>query len=458
MKPKTPHFSHTLTTVALTTLTIGASSLIFRQLAPTPANAQQVTQEAKPDMTQSQRQEKGRQVIAEASKQAGQPALDKLEKDFPFLADSTLEYALGEVWARQVLDPKTRQLVAVSAMAAQGTLPQMKIHAGYALNYGVTRDELREVIYMMTVTSGFPRALNAANALQEVFDEHDKNQEKKMNTTNQVWFITGASKGLGLALAQELLQNGQRVAATSRDAEALKNVVGAHDDFLALEVDLNDENSVSKSIEQTIARFGRVDVIVNNAGYGQLGTLEELSDAEARTNFDVNVFGALNVVRAAMPHLRAQKSGQIFNISSVGGYTGSFAGWGIYCATKFALSGLSEALAAEAAPFGIHVTIVYPGYFRTEFLDSGSLGKPTHPIEAYQNARESEAYHESIKGEQPGDPRKAAQVMIDVAAADAPPVHLFLGADAYDMAAQKMEQVQADLDAWKELATATDVD
>ena len=280
-----------------------------------------------------------------------------------------------------------------------------------------------------------------------------------MNNTPQIWFITGASKGLGLALIQELLQAGHQVAATSRDLAALTEAVSAQSDsFLPLEVDLMDEASVGDAIAQTVAKWGRVDVVANNAGYGQLGTLEELSDAEARQNFDVNVFGLLNVTRAAMPQLRAQGSGHVFNIGSVGGYTGGFAGWGVYCATKFAVAGLSEALAAEAAPFGIVVTIVYPGYFRTEFLNEISLGKPKNPIAAYTKARESETFHEGVKGNQPGDPIKAARAMIEVAASDAPPLHLFLGADAYDMANQKIEQVQADLSAWQAMATATDVD
>ena len=279
-----------------------------------------------------------------------------------------------------------------------------------------------------------------------------------MNNTTQIWFITGASKGLGLALIQELLQSGHAVAATSRDASALTEAVSAQtDNFLPLEVDLMDETSVGDAIAQTVAKWGRVDVVVNNAGYGQLGTLEELSDAETRQNFDVNVFGLLNVTRAAMPQLRAQGSGHVFNIGSVAGYNGGFAGWGVYCATKFAVAGLSEALAAEAAPFGIGVTVVYPGYFRTEFLNETSMGKPNNPIAAYTKARESEEFHEGVKGNQPGDPSKAARVMMEVAATDNPPLHLFLGADAYAMAHQKIEQVQSDLSAWKATATATDV-
>ena len=280
-----------------------------------------------------------------------------------------------------------------------------------------------------------------------------------MNNTQQIWFVTGASKGLGLALVEELLKSGHKVAATSRQLSALTGAVSAQtDNFLPLEVDLLDESSVKSAIEQTTEKWGRLDVLVNNAGYGQLGTLEELSDPEARQNFDVNVFGLLNVTRAAMPQLRAQKSGHVFNIASVGGYNGGFAGWGIYCATKFAVAGLSEALAAESALFGVGVTIVYPGYFRTEFLDGGSLNLPENPIAAYTNARESQAFHEGIKGNQPGDPVKAAQVMIEVAAQEKAPLHLFLGADAYQMAQQKIEQVQADMNAQQTAATATDIE
>ena len=279
-----------------------------------------------------------------------------------------------------------------------------------------------------------------------------------MNNTTQIWFITGASKGLDLALAQELRKAGHQVAATSRDLSALTGAVSEETDgFLPLEVDLMNEASVGDALAQTVAKWGRVDVVVNNAGYGQLGTLEELFDAETRANFDVNVFGLLNVTRAAMPQLRAQESGHVFNISSVGGYSGGFAGWGVYCATKFAVAGLSEALAAEAAPFGIGVTIVYPGYFRTEFLNETSMGKPNDPIAAYTKARESEAFHEGVKGNQPGDPAKAARVMMEAATSDTPPLHLFLGADAYEMADKKIGQIEADLSAWKARATSTDL-
>lgn len=273
----------------------------------------------------------------------------------------------------------------------------------------------------------------------------------------KVWLVTGASKGLGLVLVQQLLSEGYKVAATSRTTEALIAAVGTDKaDFLPLEVSLTSEQSVNDAIAQTIGKFGAIDVVVNNAGYGQFGTLEELSDEESRRNFDINVFGSLNVIRSVMPHLRAQGSGHIFNIASIGGYIGNFAGWGIYCATKFAVAGFTESLAAEAKDFGIHATVVYPGYFRTDFLSKESMAVAANPIAAYEAARASQAQHQNdINGNQQGDPQKAAELMIRVAAAEQPPVHLFLGQDAYDMAELKNGMVQADMLAWKKEGTAT---
>jgi NAD(P)-dependent dehydrogenase (short-subunit alcohol dehydrogenase family) len=275
--------------------------------------------------------------------------------------------------------------------------------------------------------------------------------------SSKVWLVTGASKGLGLSLTKKLLAGGYRVAATSRRKTALLEAVGAESArFLPLAVDLEDEKSVQDAIAATLEHFGTLNVVVNNAGYGQTGTLEELSDAEARQNFDVNVFGLLHVVRHAMPHLRAQGSGHIFNIASIGGYDGRFAGWGIYCATKFAVAGLSEGLAAEVNQFGVGVTIVYPGYFRTNFLAGDSLKTPLRPIDAYQEARASEQVHQrEINGSQPGDPEKAAAVLMRVAGEAAPPLHLFLGEDAFGRAHRKIESVQAQLEQWKELTVST---
>ena len=276
--------------------------------------------------------------------------------------------------------------------------------------------------------------------------------------TQKVWFVTGASKGLGLTLVKRLLNEGHSVAATSRNVSELKSAVDSESaSFLPLEMDLINEASVSESIKKTADHFGKIDIIVNNAGYGQLGTLEELTDEESRKNFDTNVFGSLNVIRKAMPYLREQKNGHIINIASIGGLSGDFPGWGIYCATKFAVVGFTESLAAEAKEFGINATVIYPGYFRTDFLTGGSLRTPESEIEAYQTAREVQAAHEKeINGNQPGDPEKAATAMIELAAMENPPVHLVLGSDAFQMANSKLSSLQAEISDFKALSTSTD--
>lgn len=275
--------------------------------------------------------------------------------------------------------------------------------------------------------------------------------------TEKVWFVTGASKGLGLSLVKQLLDKGFSVAATSRNSDDLRQAVGTSDArFLPLAVDLKTEARVAEAIKITIDHFGRIDVVVNNAGYGLIGSLEELTDQEARENFDVNVFGSLNVIRNVMPYLRAQQSGHVINISSIGGFTGAFPGFGIYCATKFAVEGFSESLAAESNAFGINVTVVEPGYFRTDFLSSSSLGVPTRQIEAYEAVRQSQAAHQTeIAGNQAGDPEKAVAALIQLASVKNPPLHLFLGQDAYDMAYVKIKAVQNDLETWKDVTVST---
>lgn len=273
----------------------------------------------------------------------------------------------------------------------------------------------------------------------------------------KTWFVTGASKGLGLSLVKTLLAEGYPVAATSRALGELQTAVGTTSaNFLPLSVNLTNEKSVATAIDETIKRFGSIDVVVNNAGYGLAGALEELSDAEARANFDINVFGSLNVIRQVLPHLRKQMSGHIFNVASIGGFTGGFPGFGIYCATKFAVHGFSESLAEEVKAFGIRVTIVSPGYFRTSFLEASSLNVPRHPIEDYKSVREVQSVHQNnYNGNQPGDPDKASAALIQVAEGRNPLLHLFLGPDAYALAEQKMRAVQKDMDAIQETATAT---
>jgi len=276
--------------------------------------------------------------------------------------------------------------------------------------------------------------------------------------TQPVWFVTGASKGLGRVLVQELLSRGHRVAATSRSQPQLVRELGQkHAHFLPLEVDLVDEASVAAAVRATLAHFGQLDVVVNNAGYGQIGTIEEATASEVRANFEVNVFGVCNVLRATLPQLREQRAGHVFNISSVGGYEGGFSGFGIYCATKFALSGLTEALSADMAPFGVKVTLVYPGYFRTNFLDRDSIARPTRPIAAYETARASERQHlEVINGNQAGDPQKLASALITAYELETPPLHLFLGSDAVAMAEAKQARVQQAIALHRSLSESTD--
>jgi len=276
--------------------------------------------------------------------------------------------------------------------------------------------------------------------------------------TKKVWLVTGASKGLGLNLVKKLLAEGHSVAATSRTiAELQKAVSGENATFLPLEVDLINENSVENAVLKSVEKFGKLDVVVNNAGYGQLGTLEELTDLESRQNFDTNVFGSLNIIRKTMPYLREQKSGFIINIASIGGLTGEFAGWGIYCATKFAVVGFTEALAAEVKEFGVNTTVVYPGYFRTDFLTGGSLRTPKSEINEYTAARELQVAHENdLNGNQPGDPEKAALALIELAAMENPPVHLVLGSDAFNIAGNKLNALQKEISEFKMLSTSTD--
>jgi NAD(P)-dependent dehydrogenase (short-subunit alcohol dehydrogenase family) len=275
--------------------------------------------------------------------------------------------------------------------------------------------------------------------------------------TKKVWFVTGASKGLGLTLVKRLLKEGYRVAATSRTADALSREVGSSANFLPLEADVVNEKSIGNAIAKTLQTFGGIDVVVNNAGYGQLGTIEELTDKESRENFDANVFGVLNVIRHVMPHLRAKKSGHIINISSIAGFLGAFPGWGIYNATKFAVAGLTEAFSAEVKSLGVSATIVYPGYFKTNFLLKGSLRFAANPIADYKEARELDQMHlEKIPGNQPGDPEKGALALITLAENQNPPLHFFMGSDSFGMANSKIDILKNELTANEALSKSTD--
>lgn len=276
---------------------------------------------------------------------------------------------------------------------------------------------------------------------------------------NQVWFVTGASKGMGLTLVKKLLGSGCKVAATSRNVEQLKQTIGESEYFLPLQMNLSNEEEVKQAIALTVGRFGRLDVVINNAGYGQVGQFEEISDETARKNFESNVFGTFNVVRQALPQLRKQRYGRIVNFSSTAGFFG-FGGSSIYAATKFAVDGFSEALSQDLELFGIKVTAVKPGYFRTNFLSEESLGTTAdYLINDYTLAREAQlGAIKQYDQNQPGDPDKGMDVLIAAVNSDNPPLHLFLGKDAYEVAETKITNIKKDLEQWRSLGTSTDFD
>lgn len=274
----------------------------------------------------------------------------------------------------------------------------------------------------------------------------------------KVWFITGAARGIGLSLARQVLAQGDAVAATSRTLASLHQALGDNRErLLALEVDLINEASVQTAIDKTVSTFGRIDCVVNNAGYGQQGTIEALADAELRRNFDVNVFAPLHVLRHALPHLRGQRSGHVFNVASIVGFQGGYAGWGSYVASKFALAGLTETLAAELAELGIKATVVYPGPVRTGFLSKDTLVVAERTIADYTEAQASLDMHlNDLDGNQAGDPEKVATLILQTASVAEPPMHLFAGKIANTLAEQKMQAVRQDMEAWRGASDATD--
>jgi NAD(P)-dependent dehydrogenase (short-subunit alcohol dehydrogenase family) len=274
--------------------------------------------------------------------------------------------------------------------------------------------------------------------------------------TRRVWFITGTSQGFGRELVRASLQRGDSVIATSRTPQAVAAAFSAAADrLLAVSMDLRDPAQISSVVDQATKRFGRIDILVNNAGYGVTGAVEEASDSEIASIYETNVFGLLRVTRAVLPYLRKQRSGHIVNISSIGGLTG-MPGWGIYNSTKFAVEGLSEALAAELAPLGIGVTIVEPGPFRTDFL-GGSLEKAAHVLPDYEvTAGKTRAGAVERNGKQPGDPALAADAIVQAVTSPDPPLHLLLGRFAYDRTNQKLDAFRREMESWRELTLATD--
>jgi NAD(P)-dependent dehydrogenase (short-subunit alcohol dehydrogenase family) len=272
----------------------------------------------------------------------------------------------------------------------------------------------------------------------------------------KTWFITGASRGFGAKVAKLALAKGENVVATARNTDALTDRLGSHPNLLALALDFTDKKQAIEVAKQAIERFGGIDLLLNNAGFGLLGAVEEATVEDVERLFSTNVFGLIWVTQAVLPYMRSQRSGRILNISSIGGYRGG-AGFGIYGATKFAVEGLSEALYLELAPLGIHVTVIEPGYFRTDFLDSSSLAMSAGRIDDYTSTvgavrnRVADLNHV-----QPGDPDKLAQVLVEFVDAPTPPVRLPLGSDTVAAIETKHAVVEGILAQWRSVSASTD--
>lgn len=275
-------------------------------------------------------------------------------------------------------------------------------------------------------------------------------------TSPRVWLITGCSSGFGAALAAAVLARGHRVAATTRSIDALGELAAQFPDTCrALALDVTDAAQVKSAVAQAVAEFGRLDVVVNNAGYGLVGAFEELGTEQITRNFDANFFGALEVIRAALPVLRAQASGHIVNISAAA-VISNYAGFSIYGATKWALEGVSESLAAELKPLGIKVTIVQPGPFRTDFVARSLERAENHIAEYDRTSGRFARLIESMSGKQPGDPAKAAEAIIAAVDSETPPLRLILGKYANDKTRKKLADAERERAAWEPVGSPTD--
>jgi len=273
----------------------------------------------------------------------------------------------------------------------------------------------------------------------------------------ETWLITGASRGLGAHITQQALAAGHRVMAAARNPDNVGTRFPDADPQRLIPVALDVTDAASATAAAALAQelFGGVDVLVNNAGQGMLGAVEEVSDREARLVYDTNVFGVMNVLRAVLPGMRARRGGRVVNISSVGGFEAS-TGWGVYCSTKFALEGLSEALSLELAPLGVKVVIIEPGYVRTDFLDSSSLRRAAQALDDYAvSAGAMRATATSVNHSQPGDPAKVAQAIVMIAGHPDPPLRLQLGPDCVERVEEKLRTVRAELDQWRTTAMST---
>ncbi|SDI29117.1 NADP-dependent 3-hydroxy acid dehydrogenase YdfG [Paraburkholderia steynii] len=280
------------------------------------------------------------------------------------------------------------------------------------------------------------------------------------NVTKQqfkrVWFITGASRGLGALMAKAAIADGNAVVATGRNAAAIVERLGESSAVLPVALDVTDEAQAKAAVKAAVEKFGRIDVLINNAGFGLLAAVEESSDADVRRIYDTNVFGLLNVTRAVLPVMRKQCSGHVINISSIVGYQAA-AGVGVYSSTKFAVEGITEALHAELKPLGIHATLIEPGFFRTDFLDTSSLLVGKDIIDDYeQTSGALRRLAVDINHNQPGDPQKLATAVVMLVDAQTPPLRLPLGTDTLKAIAEKIAYVTAETQTWEALSQSTD--
>jgi NAD(P)-dependent dehydrogenase (short-subunit alcohol dehydrogenase family) len=277
-----------------------------------------------------------------------------------------------------------------------------------------------------------------------------------MNRTDPVWLITGCSTGFGRELAKLVLARGWRAVVTARDPSQVKDIAEGHgDNALVMPLDVTDRSQIAAVVAKAKDKFGRIDVLVNNAGYGYLAAIEEGEDDAVRAMFETNVFGLIDMTKAVLPTMREQKSGLVVNVSSIGGIA-SFPATGYYHGTKYAVEGISESLAAELKPLGVGVLIVEPGPFRTNWAGP-SIKQSATRIEAYDaTAGERRKQTAARSGNQAGDPVRAAQAIIDAALSDKPPLRLLLGKMALDIARRKVDSLRADFDSWEATTIGAD--
>lgn len=270
------------------------------------------------------------------------------------------------------------------------------------------------------------------------------------------WLITGASSGFGRLLAEYVASIGATVVATARNVDQLEPFMIQHAGHaFVLPLDVTDQDSINHAVADAVAHVGHIDVLVNNAGYGVTGALEEVSEGEYMPMFQTNVFGLINMTRALLPQFRERRSGMIVNLSSIGGLIGA-AGWGYYNATKFAVEGLSEALAAELAPLGVHVMAVEPGPFRTDFLGRSGV-EAKHRISDYElTAGKTREYFQTQAGKQPGDPQRAVEAIVAAVSDPNPPKHLLLGKLALTRFRKRLDDWKDELDRWEEMTVGAD--